>query len=783
MLLVIPFHAGDLSQTANLLTWLGQVRGGQDWRTVPQGTLYARHGVLLLVDGAVDWLQAHRLHEQARWLFHSTRLVCSEPSVTGWPQGPNALFARACVNCDAPWLWLEPDAVPLHRDWLDILEDEYRSLGAGRHFLGCLYDCNQPGLPARLLSGIAVYPPNWHEGANFTHNPNVAFDVAMTDAVLPYATHTDRIQHLWGEDKLPPTFPPAGHAMPRNGLMLSKLQGGAILFHRNKDGTLIQRLREREGFARKEDSHPPTRGLMRVRRTAAIGDVCAATVVAKKLARLGYEVEFQAHPATHCILRRIPGIHHICEPHGTVEIDLDGAYESNRNRRNLHFAQMFVDRANDSLRAKVIADARNFAPRMVMEPNDRTAALERFRDYPRPWTIICPRSQNWANRTVPDPVWCEAAAQIQGTKFWLGLHPAPPCAGIVDLQCRHFDRAIGFIGTADLLVTVDTGPMHIAAALGTPIVAIEQASSPGLHLSDQRDFIVISNGLHCLNCQLDMCPLNAHVPPCQNIAPAIIADAVNARLQASVGEGVSVVMAIYKPQAQKLNRALNQVLPQVDEIVVVSDAGGFVPPGALQHAKIRYVKMAARDLGYGRKANFGFRHTNHKFVLLLNDDVYLNPDAVAKMREVMTVNAGMVAHELRYLDGTIQHGGTYRAPGSPGWGHLDLRAHESRIKQALEMENVCGASVLVRREAFYQAGGFDEDFFLYCEDNALCLAIRQAGWQIWYTPHAQGTHEESQSTSVTQGIHEIMVASQRTLERKWGWYFKLNNHNTMGRFE
>lgn len=787
MLVVLPFHAGDVSQLANLLIWMGQLRGGLAWREGSPGRHYPNHHAVLIADVGVDWAGARKVHDLASAVFPRAELTSTDISVAGWPQGPNALFASACRKCtDTHWLWLEPDAVPLHRDWLDLIATEYE--GCDERFFGCLYPSAQPNLPNVLLSGIAVYPAGWIEGSLCsTRAGNVAFDVAMTDLVRGSWRHTQRIQHVWGEPDLAPTFPPAGAPMPRNGFTLAKLQGNAVIFHRNKDGTLIARLRERAGLEKPVSYAQPTRGLLRVRRTGSLGDVCAATVVAKKLTRLGYEVEFQAHASTHCVLRRIPGIHHLCEPHGAVDVDLDGAYENHRSRRGLHFARMFVDRANESLRTHVIGDARNFAPRMVMEPNDAPAAREVMGQYPRPWVVIVPRSHSWANRTVPDDVWAKAAAQIKGTKFWLALHPAPSPGGegerIIDLNCRHFDRAIGFLGVADLVVTVDTGPMHVAAALGTPVVAIQQASSPELHLSDQRDFIMVSPHLTCLNCQLDLCPLDAARPPCQAIPPEKIALAANARLQSVFGDGVAVVMCVYKPNVQKLNRALDAVLPQVDEIVVVRDQGGVLPAGALNHPKIRYLQMPVRDVGYGRKANYGFRHTNQPYVLLLNDDLYLHADAVPKLRAVMGVGVGMVAHLLRYPDGTIQHGGTYRAPGSPGWGHLDHRARQSRIQSPVEMENVCGASVLVRRKAFYDAGGFDEDFYLYCEDNALCLAIRQAGWQIWYTPHAEGIHEESQSTSVTQNIRAIMDQSHETLKRKWSWYFHLNRHNSMGVFE
>lgn len=773
MLCVFPFHAGDVKLLANLLTWIRQLGTPKN------------HSTLLMADAGVDWNEVLKLKQLASESFTSVAVIANLTSVVGWPQGPNDLFLNAAVYAQfhnvGAWLFMETDAVPLRASWLDDLTAEYERLKT--LFMGHIYAVSQPNLPAKCMSGVAVYPVNTRSllDAHISPGMGVGFDVAMTPTVLKHGAHTELIQHFWGQPNLPPTFVSSKSGAPSNAFTLEMISPHARIFHRNKDGTLIKLLRERMGLRVPGTSQMPTRKTVTVRRTAALGDVLSATCVAQRLCEAGYRVRFQAHPSTHCILRRIPCIAEVSEPYDPVDINLDGAYEGDPMRRSKHFVQMFYDRAGKQFRGVDFSRPTNYAPRMILEDHERQAALNYFKPFPKPWIVICPRSHSWANRTVPDSTWVAVAQALPGTKFWSALHPAP--TGIVDLNTRHFDKVIQYLAAADLLVTVDTGPMHVAAALGTPVVAIQQASSPELHLSDQKDFVMVSPPLNCLNCQIDLCPINPHMPPCQFISPQIIADAANLRLQATQGDGISAVICIYKPDVNKLNRCLRDVLPQVDEIVVVSDKAGFVPKLAMQHPKIRYIRLNQHDVGYGRKANYGFRHTNHRWVLLLNDDVYLAPDAVKLLKAQMAHDVGMVAHLLLYPDGTIQHGGTYRNPGDPGWGHLDHRARESRIKEPVEIENVCGASVLVRREAFYQAGGFDADFFLYCEDNALCLAVRQAGWKIRYTPHARGIHEESQSTSVTQGIHQIMLESQRIFTEKWGWYFTLNKNNRMGVFE
>ena len=58
----------------------------------------------------------------------------------------------------------------------------------------------------------------------------------------------------------------------------------------------------------------------------------------------------------------------------------------------------------------------------------------------------------------------------------------------------------------------------------------------------------------------------------------------------------------------------------------------------------------------------------------------------------------------------------------------------SAYEQDFECDWVSGSFVLVRREALQSAGFMDERFFLFCDENDLCLRIKQAGWEVRHLP-------------------------------------------------
>lgn len=522
------------------------------------------------------------------------------------------------------------------------------------------------------------------------------------------------------------------------------------------------------------DMRPP----ISVRRTAAMGDAIAATVVCDRLIEQGFAVTYACHESFHPILALHRGISDLKTQSFIADVRLDGAYETDPRRTRMSFTELFVEKANAQLAHRGLKiHGKNGRPRLRPFPGQFDAHQRFFSPYPKPWVIIVPRATiQWHGRHVPNGIWQAAAREIHGTCFWLGQDPAPP--GIIDLHCQQIGQLAPLICQADLVISVDTGPMHLAAALGKPVVAILQNSSPALHLSDQVDYEMVGPDLDCLNCQKNVCPINATTPPCQQVDPSKIAELANRKLRALTSEDVSCVIPIFRPTPERVNRCLAAIMPQVSEIVVTVDASGVVPAGLNLDSKTKIVHARLPRIGVGPNMNHGARYTSGKYILLLNDDVVLAPDAVARMLDCMKEDVGAVAHLLHYPGGQIYFANKVRsADGGIGHYHLDHRKFRHTITEPCESENLCGASMLVRRQAFYDAGCFDERFMMYAEDDCLSMNIRRIGYKLMYTPHALGIHEEGQSTRQIGERFSIMQQSNKLFGELWGEYYRHNKGN------
>jgi len=66
--------------------------------------------------------------------------------------------------------------------------------------------------------------------------------------------------------------------------------------------------------------------------------------------------------------------------------------------------------------------------------------------------------------------------------------------------------------------------------------------------------------------------------------------------------------------------------------------------------------------------------------------------------------------------------------------------HDWGNDEVQEVDWVSGASLMLRRKALEETGLLDENFFLYFEDNDLCLRLRQKGWKVYFNPKVEVVH-------------------------------------------
>jgi GT2 family glycosyltransferase len=155
---------------------------------------------------------------------------------------------------------------------------------------------------------------------------------------------------------------------------------------------------------------------------------------------------------------------------------------------------------------------------------------------------------------------------------------------------------------------------------------------------------------------------------------------------------------------------------------------------------------------FSRLCNLGARAASGEWLLFLNNDTEaMSPLWLEAMLAVAgREDVGVAGAALYYPDGTLQHIGMCRDTAGR-WVHphrgtpaLDVRRHPE-LSRPRCVESVTGACLLMRRDRFWELGGFDESLPVTHNDVALCLRARARGWKVVVAPEARLLHYEGLS--------------------------------------
>jgi N-acetylglucosaminyl-diphospho-decaprenol L-rhamnosyltransferase len=218
---------------------------------------------------------------------------------------------------------------------------------------------------------------------------------------------------------------------------------------------------------------------------------------------------------------------------------------------------------------------------------------------------------------------------------------------------------------------------------------------------------------------------------------------------------VDVVVVSYNSRGEL--RACIEPLTRLEHVnvIVVDNASSDGSLEAVADLPAQRIALPHNG-GFGHGCNAGWRAGQAPYVLFLNPDARIDTEALDRLVAVLerSSEAGAVAPQINHDDGTLDYSlrrfprlrSTYaralflhRIFPRATWTDELIREPEV-YAQPGSPDWVSGACILVRRTALDDLGGFDEGFFMYCEDIDLCRRIQDAGHELRYEPAAVITH-------------------------------------------
>jgi len=218
-------------------------------------------------------------------------------------------------------------------------------------------------------------------------------------------------------------------------------------------------------------------------------------------------------------------------------------------------------------------------------------------------------------------------------------------------------------------------------------------------------------------------------------------------------------------------RSIQSDCAQVEwEAVVVDNASSDNSAAIVETFPRATLIRNPANVGFGRAVNQAAAVARAPRLLLVNPDCRLVSGAISTLRSVLDAepSCAVVGPRIFDPDGTVQGS----ARGDPDmltglFGRtgalrvllpfLSVARRNVVVEDAVRtgassvvVDWLSGACMLIRRDAFTAAGGFDERFFLYWEDADLCRRLRNRGFQVRYVPGASAVHQVGRSSQTAR---------------------------------
>jgi N-acetylglucosaminyl-diphospho-decaprenol L-rhamnosyltransferase len=238
------------------------------------------------------------------------------------------------------------------------------------------------------------------------------------------------------------------------------------------------------------------------------------------------------------------------------------------------------------------------------------------------------------------------------------------------------------------------------------------------------------------------------------------------------------VITVTHNHAPFIGRCLDALVPAVNavggEIIVIDNRSDDASAAIVQtHPAVQLLVNTARR-GFAANNNRGMALAQGRYLLLLNPDTEVLPDALSQLINFMDTHptVGLCGAKLLFPNGTVQPSprrfpsiGSFIARRTPlraflrhskfNQRHLMLEVDHSK---AMPVDWLLGACMLIRREALETVGPLDEGYFLYVEDIDWARRMHAAHWEVYYVPEAEIIH------------HHLAVSDKKLFSRYTGYH-------------
>jgi len=320
-------------------------------------------------------------------------------------------------------------------------------------------------------------------------------------------------------------------------------------------------------------------------------------------------------------------------------------------------------------------------------------------------------------------------------------------------EFEDFTDTAAAIENLDLLISVDTSVLHLAGAMGKPVWALLPFAPEWRWMLNRQD---------------------SPWYPTMKLFRQKKWGQWESVFQ-DVADELRIMAAKHKIGSHRLNYKQEKIIPAVIPYYKnknqLENCLAHINKQTIEGMEIFIRDNSNDNIYFTAAVNEGIKKYLSQpceYILVLNQDMYLEPSAVETMTEFMNSHpeCGIGAPLQLNAEDTdyVICGGSYEA--------FPLGKHQhGRLSEFTEDKQILwcnGACMMLRKEMVREIGLLDENFVFIGSDSDYCFTARSRGWQIWSIAGARGIHEHGASgASENMDIEILKIKDMIYFGRKW----------------
>jgi len=195
-----------------------------------------------------------------------------------------------------------------------------------------------------------------------------------------------------------------------------------------------------------------------------------------------------------------------------------------------------------------------------------------------------------------------------------------------------------------------------------------------------------------------------------------------------------ITFIIVTYQSENIVKNCLDSLPKVSKKIIVENSNNINLEKDLRSKYDNIEVILSKNVGMGAGNNIGLKACKTKYAYVLNPDTKLNKDTMKNLIDTLNQASDFTLASPLNDNQNI-----------PNYKKEDL---EKKISEnILSVESIDGFSMLFNLKKFPDQNFFDENFFLYLENDDLCLRVKQKNEFVYVVKNSLINHKGGIATS------------------------------------